>query len=150
MILHRSGRKPTSPGTAGLGCGLTDEPAGQAEFGIHCRVCPLADICTTSKTGPSITIGHHEERLTAARARHRGSGPSARFGEGGRLPGHPAQGRTYSPTLVRHRHGRRRARMRGTQRIAGDFALLAASVNLVRLATLGLVHSRGAWTLNPA
>jgi hypothetical protein len=40
--------------------------------------------------------------------------------------------------------------MRGTRRIAADFTLLAAAVNLARLAKLGLAHSRGGWTLNPA
>jgi hypothetical protein len=40
--------------------------------------------------------------------------------------------------------------MRGTLRIAADFTLLAAAVNLARLAKLGLAHSYGAWTLNPA
>ena len=40
--------------------------------------------------------------------------------------------------------------MRGALRIAADFALLAAAVNLARLAKLGLVHDRAGWTLNPA
>jgi hypothetical protein len=40
--------------------------------------------------------------------------------------------------------------MRGTLRIAADFALLAAATNLARLAKLGLTHTHGAWTLNPA
>jgi hypothetical protein len=43
--------------------------AGPAEFGLRCRSCPLADMCTTSKTGRRITISRHEARLTAARAR---------------------------------------------------------------------------------
>jgi hypothetical protein len=40
--------------------------------------------------------------------------------------------------------------MRGRTRIAADFTLLAAAVNLARLATLGLTHTRRGWTLNPA
>ena len=40
--------------------------------------------------------------------------------------------------------------MRGSLRIAADFALLAAAVNLARLAKLGLAHSHAGWTLNPA
>jgi hypothetical protein len=52
--------------------------------------------------------------------------------------------------LMRRRHGGRRARMRGRARIAADFSLLAAAVNLARLATLGLTHTRRGWTLNPA
>jgi hypothetical protein len=118
--------------------------AGQAEFGIYCRDCPLAEMCTTSKTGRSITIGHHEARLTAARTRQ----------------SNPAWKADYQATrpkverklahLVRRRHGGRRARMRGTLRIAADFSLLAAAVNLARLARLGLVQAHSGWTLNPA
>jgi hypothetical protein len=51
---------------------------------------------------------------------------------------------------MRRRHGGRRARMRGRNRIAADFSLLAAAVNLARLATLGLTHTHRGWTLNPA
>jgi Transposase DDE domain/Transposase domain (DUF772) len=118
--------------------------AGQAEFGIHCRDCPLAEMCTTSKTGRSITIGHHEARLTAARTRQ----------------SNPAWKADYQATrpkverklahLVRRRHGGRRARVRGTLRIAADFSLLAAAVNLARLARLGLAHAHSGWTLNTA
>jgi hypothetical protein len=38
---------------------------------------------------------------------------------------------------MRTRHGGRRARVRGRVRIGHDFALLAAAVNLQRLAALG-------------
>ncbi len=40
--------------------------------------------------------------------------------------------------------------MRGRHRIAADFTLLAAAVNLARLATLDLTHTIHGWTLNPA
>jgi hypothetical protein len=40
--------------------------------------------------------------------------------------------------------------MRGRARIAADFTLLAAAVNLARLAALSLTHTRRGWTLNPA
>jgi hypothetical protein len=118
--------------------------AGKAEFGLHCRTCPLVDMCTKSKSGRRISISRHEARLTAARARQN----------------QPAWKADYQATrpkverklahLVRRRHGGRRARMRGRLRIAADFALLAAAVNLARLARLGLAHIRGGWTLSPA
>ena len=118
--------------------------AGTAEFGMHCRTCPLVDMCTTSKGGRRISISRHEARLTAARTQQK----------------EPAWKADYQATrpkverklahLVRRRHGGRRARMRGTGRIGADFALLAAAVNLARLAKLGLAHVRGGWTLNPA
>ena len=101
-------------------------------------------MCTKSKTGRRITISRHEARLTAARARQND-------------PGWKTDYRATRPKierklahLVRRRHGGRRARMRGTLRIAADFALLAAAVNLARLAKLGLAHARGGWALNPA
>jgi hypothetical protein len=40
--------------------------------------------------------------------------------------------------LMRRKHGGRRARMRGREKIRYDFALLAAATNLARLAVLGV------------
>jgi hypothetical protein len=40
--------------------------------------------------------------------------------------------------LMRRRHGGRRARVRGQLRLDADFRLLAAAINLARLAVLGL------------
>jgi DDE family transposase len=40
--------------------------------------------------------------------------------------------------LVRRRHGGRRVRVRGRVKVAADFNLLAAAVNLARLGVLGL------------
>jgi hypothetical protein len=48
---------------------------------------------------------------------------------------------------MRRRHGGRRARVRGQARAAADFALLAAAVNLARLAVLGLARHGGTWTV---
>jgi hypothetical protein len=118
--------------------------AGKAEFGLHCRTCPLVDVCTTSKSGRRISISRHEARLTAARARQKQPDWKADY-----QATRPKVERKLAH-LVRRRHGGRRARMRGTLRIAADFALLAAAVNLARLARLGLIHGRGGWTLNPA
>jgi Transposase DDE domain len=86
--------------------------AGKAEFGLHCRDCPLADLCTTSKTGRRITISRHEARLTTARARQRDPGWKADY-----QATRPKVERKLAH-LVRRRHGGRRARMRGTLRIA--------------------------------
>jgi len=46
---------------------------------------------------------------------------------------------------MRRKHGGRRARVRGTTKIAADFSLLAASVNLARLAVLGVASTRPGW-----
>ena len=46
---------------------------------------------------------------------------------------------------MRRRHGGRRARVRGTDRVDADFRLLAAAVNLARLAVLGIRSHTGGW-----
>jgi len=49
--------------------------------------------------------------------------------------------------LMRRRHGGRRPRVRGKTKIAADFSLLAAAVNLARLAALNLFSTGpGNWT----
>jgi hypothetical protein len=58
-------------------------------------------------------------------------------GSGTQAGGSVAHGRKIGH-LTRRRHGGRRARVRGQTKIAADFALLAAAVNLARLAVLGL------------
>jgi len=45
------------------------------------------------------------------------------------------------------RHGGRRARVRGHTKVDADFTLLAAAVNLARLATLGITHHTSGWTV---
>ena len=53
--------------------------------------------------------------------------------------------------LMRRRHGGRRARVRGTTKVAADFSLLAAAVNLARLGALGLRRATGhGWQVVPA
>ena len=49
--------------------------------------------------------------------------------------------------LMRRRHGGRRARVRGTARVAADFRLLAAAVNLARMAVLDLRGSAAGWAV---
>ena len=117
----------------------TGRHAGAARFGAACRACPLAAQCTTAKEGRTITIGPHEARLAAARqaqadpawkADYRATRPKVE-----RKIGH----------LMRRRHGGRRARIRGLVKVAADFALLAAAVNLARLGVLGVACQNGAW-----
>ena len=45
--------------------------------------------------------------------------------------------------LMRRRHGRRRAPLRGRTKTAADFALLAAAVNLEGLGVLGVTARPG-------
>jgi hypothetical protein len=118
--------------------------AGKADFGRACATCPLRGQCTDAKTGRSITIGHHEARLAAARARQ--ADPVWRADYRATRP----KVERKIAHLMRRRHGGRRARMRGQARIATDFTLLAAAVNLARLATLGAAHTITGWQTTPA
>ncbi len=115
--------------------------AGTAEFGSACAICPLASECTTATAGRTITIGHYERQLAAGRARQ--TDPEWKAGYRATRPkverkiGH----------LMRRRHGGRRARVRGLVKVAADFALLAAAVNLARLGRLGIASVRGGWAV---
>jgi hypothetical protein len=108
-----------------------------AYFGAACASCPLAPQCTTARGGRTISIGPHEEHL--ARARTAQQDPAWRQDYRATRPkverkiGH----------LMRRRHGGRRARVRGLDRIAADLSLLvlAAAVNLARLAVIQLVNT---------
>ncbi len=51
---------------------------------------------------------------------------------------------------MRRKHGGRRARVRGQDKVDADFSVLAAATNLARLAVLGLTNRGGAWAANPA
>jgi Transposase DDE domain/Transposase domain (DUF772) len=118
--------------------------AGKATFGTTCATCPLRTQCTEAKTGRTITIGHHEARIATARIRQRDPAWQADY-----RATRPKVERKIAH-LVRRRHGGRRARVHGRIRIAADFSLLAAAVNLARLATLGVTHQHIGWALNPA
>ncbi|MGB0098234.1 MAG: transposase [Solirubrobacteraceae bacterium] len=52
--------------------------------------------------------------------------------------------------LTRRKHGGRRARVRGKPKVGADFQLLAAAVNLARLAMLGLTGQHGHWQATTA
>ena len=120
----------------------TGRHAGAATFAAACRTCPLAAQCTTAKEGRTITIGHHEARLAAARIRQADPAWKADY-----RATRPKVERKISH-LMRRRHGGRRARVRGQLKVAADFALLAAAVNLARLSVLGVAYRNGAWAVS--
>lgn len=115
-----------------------------AKFAVACAGCPLADQCTTAKEGRTIYVGPYEQQL--ARARQRQSDPAWKTDY---KATRPKVERKISH-LMRRRHGGRRARVRGKPKVSADFALLAAAVNLARLAALGTVSQHGAWQANGA
>jgi hypothetical protein len=109
-----------------------EDGSGTASFGVGCKTCPMASSCTDSKEGRTIKINKDEHVLQQERTRQKS----------------PEWRRNYKATrpkverklahLMRRRHGGRRARMRGCERVAQDFMMLCAAVNLQRLAQLGL------------
>lgn len=115
--------------------------SGLAKFANACDSCPLRSQCTKSAKGRNITVGLNEAVLTRARKRQQ----------------HPEWVADYRATrpkverkiahLMRRKHGGRRARVRGTEKVGADFSLLAAAVNLARLSTLGVSSTTGGWTM---
>ena len=113
---------------------------GTASFGAACAGCPLAAQCTSSNAGRTITISRYEDALVRARAAQKD-------------PAWRADYRATRPKverkighLMRRRHGGRRARVRGQTKIAADFSLLAAAVNLARFGLLKVSSGgTGSW-----
>jgi hypothetical protein len=104
--------------------------AGHASFGASCNNCPQRSLCTTSKEGRSVNVHAKHEVLDQARKRQRDPAWRKRY-----RAIRPKVERKLAH-MMRRKHGGRRARVRGTVRVRQDFAMLAAAVNLVRLATL--------------
>ena len=117
---------------------------GIAKFAEACASCALRAQCTKAKEGRSIAVGPNEAVLARARARQK----------------HPDWVADYRATrpkverkiahLMRRKHGGRRARVRGRVKVAADFSLLAAAVNLARLSTLGVRSAPSGWTVAEA
>ncbi len=130
---------------AGHTAALRAVKGGQiASFGNACQGCPLAAQCTTSTDGRTIHLGPHEQQLTRARERQADPAWKADY-----TATRPKVERKISH-LVRRKHGGRRARVRGKTKVNADFTLLAAAVNLARLAMLGLTRQAGGWATNTA
>jgi hypothetical protein len=117
--------------------------SGTAAFGAACATCPLAAQCATSAAGRTIAICPREAELARARARQADPAWQADY-----KATRPKVERKIAH-LTRRSHGGRRARMRGRDKIAADFSLLAAAANLARLATLGLARTANGWAVNP-
>jgi len=104
--------------------------SGVAEFGERCGPCSKRTQCTSSDDGRTIKIHPKHEILDRARKEQR----------------EPEWKDNYRSTrpkverkiahLMRRKHGGRRVRVRGSIRVALDFSLIAAAVNLARLAVL--------------
>ena len=117
---------------------------GEASFADACAQCPLRAQCTDARNGRSIKVSRHEQRLATARAAQKNRNWRADY-----QATRPRVERKFGH-LMRHRHGGRRARMRGRIKISADFNLLAAAHNLARLARLGLHNALGGWAVPTA
>ncbi len=113
-----------------------------ARFAKLCADCPLAAKCTKSRKGRSIHLGPHERHLATARAQQ--TDPDWRTDY---TQTRPKVERKIAH-LMRRKHGGRRARVRGSTKVAADFQLLAAAVNLARFAVLGLTRQPDGWALS--
>lgn len=109
---------------------------GRVKFEGRCVDCPLRSQCTDSKAGRTVELHPDERLLSQERERqketpwledYRATRPKVE-----RKIGH----------LMSRRHGGRRARVRGTERVSHDFSLLAAVINIKRLAFLGVSSPR--------
>jgi hypothetical protein len=103
-----------------------------ADFGQHCEGCALRARCTTSSSGRTISVHPEYKRIRRARERQRDAAWKRNY-----RATRPKVERKLAH-LMRRRHGGRRARMRGRERVAQDFTMLCAAVNLQRLAMLEL------------
>lgn len=110
-----------------------DDGSAIANFAPSCACCELRTRCTDSPVGRQLRIHPKYALLVRSRARQRDPKWRQRY-----RATRPKVERKLGH-LMRRRHGGRRARMRGCEKIRHDFALLAAAVNLARLAALGAV-----------
>jgi hypothetical protein len=109
---------------------LSKDGEGRASFAEACSACALREKCTKSESGRTVQVHPKHTLLDQARMRQRAPGWRTNY-----RATRPKVERKLAH-LMRRKHGGRRARVRGTLRVRHDFALLAASVNLARLAKL--------------
>ena len=114
---------------------------GAARFGAACEGCEQRPLCTEAKGGRTIRVSRHEAVLADARARQ--TDPAWKHDYRAVRP----KVERKLAHLKRRWHGGRRARVRGRPKVDADFNLLAAAVNLARLAALGLHSQPQKWAL---
>lgn len=115
--------------------------SGLASFGEPCKDCPLKEQCTESNEGRTIRIHPREGTLSRYRRRQKQKDWKRKY-----RSTRPKVERKIAD-LTRRRHGGRRMRVRGRERVKQDFTLGAAAVNLKRLAKLGVCHSGTKWVV---
>lgn len=113
-------------------------PKRTVTFGVACRGCPLAQRCTTSRTGRTVHVHEHE----ALQRAHRQRATSHEF---------QIVYRTHRPMVERSiawlTRGNRRVPYRGVAKNNAWLHHRVAALNLRRLLTLGLRMEQGTWQL---
>jgi len=139
FVIDLSTDTVTCPAKATVPIRRGREGDGIAYFGDGCVACPLRAQCTTAAGGRTVSVGRHEQRLADARAEQQ-------------QPDWQADYRATRPKverklghLMRRKHGGRRARVRGKDKVDADFNLLAAAVNIARLTALGIRSTGTGW-----
>lgn len=122
----------TCPAGVRISLRVMNDGSRRAKFSESCTQCPLRSRCTSSTTGRTLKI--HPKHSTLDR--HRTHQRDASWKQNYRAI-RPRVERKIAH-MMRRKHGGRRARLRGCTRIRHDFAMLAASINLARLAALGI------------
>jgi len=130
----------TCPAGALVQIRKTTDGGGIAAFAASCGTCALRARCTDAKAGRIVRIHPKESTLQRSRARQSSAAWKQQY-----RSTRPKVERKLAHLMFR-RHGGRRARVRGCQRVGHDFALLGAAHNLARLARLGLRHDGVVWT----
>jgi len=82
-----------------------------ASFGDHCEECPMRTQCTDSKRGRTMSIHRKYELISRYRTHQRNDDWKQKY-----RSTRPKVERKFAH-LMRHRHGGRRARVRGCQRV---------------------------------
>jgi IS5 family transposase len=109
-----------------------------ANFGRHCRLCPLRHRCTTRKEGRKITLTINDRELVASRRAWRDGDFISDYRKW-----RPMVERSIS-WLVKDHY--RRVRFRGVTRNQLGLSTRVAAINLRRLVNLGLTYDEG-WSI---
>jgi transposase len=117
---------------------LKKDGGGEAKFGASCKDCQLRAQCTDSPSGRVVNVNAKHALLDRHRKRCAQPDVKQRY-----RAIRPKVERKIAH-LMRRKHGGRRARVRGRERVHLDFALLAAGVNLARIARRALPNVQAA------
>jgi transposase len=132
FTIDASAREACCPAGVRVALHVLKDGSRVAQFGERCAECPLRPKCTQAKSGRRIKLHPKHETLDRHRKRQRDEAWRTHYRKV-----RPRVERKIAH-MMRRKHGGRRACVRGQLRVRQDFALLAASVNLARLATLGI------------